>query len=377
MNFENYTYIFYVNTQIRIYHKPLKEIEDEVKQALLENPNDVEHLIIFDQILFKYHLDYTAAIKVIKQVLQIQADCIDGRIDLIQIILDFKLSSYEDCFQLLEECMRIDPSYWRIYFTKIRILDNIGDDDEKVMKEVDRCMKLYPQNKYFIIYNAQILSEQTDKREQVQCLLDPYKNSTELDFDLLRRISYAYGNLKQGKEAIEYIKQAIKFNQNSYIAYNEFGYLERSVNNNNYTCLEYCLVSLKLNPRYTFTLNNLAATFKILNKQQECIKCQKKALQLKSNPFSYHQLVYDFYEMQSIDEAKYYSYKSVQKFQQDKSSNFLLQKINRKQFSNTILDYEEQELQGIKCLNFKVENLQQEEDYVETSITQNEVYEDD
>ncbi|KAL4446988.1 hypothetical protein ABPG74_014960 [Tetrahymena malaccensis] len=376
MNFENYTYIFYVNTQIRIYHKPLKEIEEEVKTALLENPRDVEHLIIFDQLLFKYYLDYTAAIKIIKQVLQIQADCIDVRLDLIQIIIDFKLSSYENCFQLLEECMSIDASYWRIYFTKLRILDNIGDDDEKVLKEVNKCLKLYPQNKYFIIYNAQILSEQTDQKEEVQSLLDKYKESTELDFDLLRRISYAYGNLKQGKEAIQYIKQAIKFNQNSYIAYNEFGYLERVINNNNQKCLEYCLISLKLNPRYTFTLNNLAATFKIIKKDQECIKCQKKALQLKSNPFAYHQLVYDFYEMQSKDLAKYYSYKSVQKFQSDKQSNYLLQKINRKQFSDTIQDYEQQELQSIKCLNFGVENLEQEEEYVETSITQNEVYEE-
>ncbi|KAL4495604.1 hypothetical protein ABPG72_014073 [Tetrahymena utriculariae] len=377
MNFENYTYIFYVNTQIRIYHKSLKEIEEEVQNALQENPKDVEHLIILDQILFKYYLDYTAAIRIIKQVLQIQADCIDVRLDLIQIIIDFKLSSYEYCFQLLEECMRIDPSYWRIYFTKLRVLDNIGDDDKKVMKEVNRCIKLYPQNKYFIIYNAQILSEQSDQKEQVQSLLEPYKESTELDFDLLRRISYAYGNLQLGKEAIKYIKQAIKFNQNSYIAYNEIGYLERKINNDNQICLEYCLISLKLNPRYTFTLNNLAATFKILNMLQECIKCQKKALQLKSNPSSYHQLVYDFYDMQGIDEAKYYSYKCVQKFQKDKPSNYLLQKINRKQFSNTILDCEEQELQGLKCLNFKVENIEEEEEYIEISFTQNEVYEDD
>ncbi|KAL4509281.1 hypothetical protein ABPG72_018212 [Tetrahymena utriculariae] len=304
-------YNFFANKQVISFHKELKEIEQEIKDQLKENQQEIRSLAILSQIEYKFNYSKQQGLHLIKQILQLSPQDLDARIDLILIQIEFRVGVKEDQQKLLQECFQLDPLYWRNFYVA-GILYNSMLDEQQSRCILEQGLIHNPNNQWILSYLTQICSDKPSMHQITKDYLNQILKSDTYDSEILRYISYIYGSLKNEKESLFFLEKSLKLNPKSPQTLNNLGQLIRASIKDNIKCIEQCQKAIEINPRIVNAYYNMGLAYQNEQLYDKSLECYKNSIVGKKLKTPYQKLYALLKQQKKYQEAGYYIQKGMQ-----------------------------------------------------------------
>ncbi|EAS03616.1 tetratricopeptide repeat protein (macronuclear) [Tetrahymena thermophila SB210] len=304
-------YNFFANKQVFSFYKELQEIEQEIKDQLKENQQDIRSLAILSQIEYKFKQNKQQGLQLIKQILQLSPQDLDARIDLILIQIEFRVGIKEDQLKLLKECFQLDSLYWRNFYVA-GILYNSMLDEQQSRSILEEGLSHNPNNQWILSYLTQICSDKPSMNEITKEYLNQILKSDTYDSDILRYISYIYGSLKNEKESLFFLEQSLKLNPKSPQTLNNIGQLIRASMKDNIKCIEQCQKAIEINPKIVNAYYNMGLAYQNEQQHDKSLECYKNSIVGKKLKTPYQKLYALLKQQKKYQEAEFYIQKGMQ-----------------------------------------------------------------
>ncbi|EAR82838.2 tetratricopeptide repeat protein (macronuclear) [Tetrahymena thermophila SB210] len=323
------SHAFFVNKQIIFVECSISELEQQIQDKIKKDPNDITSLTILGQIQLQYNQDFQSSLATIKKGLQVDQFNIDLRLDLLEILIQYKKGVFKDILSLFEECYTLDPNYWRCDYLKsyFAILIN---NNKLHRYSLERALQKQPNNLWVKISLAQCFAEINSLKSKAQeyledMELDIQKSQFNVDqqsqqyvfnnynFELLRKMAITNYLLNKQQKAQEYFQMALQNNPKSYKILANIAQFERLHNKDYHKSIEYCKQALKYQHDCYLSLFNCAVSYEKLGEEEKFIEIIKQSLKQKKSKQSYHQIAYYFWKKGNMDVTAYYSKKLIER----------------------------------------------------------------
>ncbi|KAL4469866.1 hypothetical protein ABPG72_011087 [Tetrahymena utriculariae] len=357
---------FFVNKQIIFVECSISEYEKQIQDKIRNDPNDITSLTILGQIQFQYNQDFQNSLATIKQGLQLDQLNIDLRLDLVEILIQYKQTLFKDILTLFKECYALDSSYWRCDYLKsyFAILIN---NNKLHRYSLERALQKQPNNIWVKISLAQCYAEINSLKNKAQEYLETIEHDIQngqlqnkqqslqqvayrkyQNFELLRKMAITHYILNNQQKAEEYFQRALEMNPKSYKILSNLAQFERLLNKDYNKSIEYCKLALHYQPDCYLSLFNCAVSYEKLGEEEKFIQIIQKSLKQKKSKQNYHQIAYYFWKKGSMDETAYFCKKLIERDTSYIYSYYLYiqSQVNR------LIDYEE--FQHILLLYFNI-----------------------
>ncbi|KAL4429722.1 hypothetical protein ABPG74_001408 [Tetrahymena malaccensis] len=348
------SHAFFVNKQIVFVECQISKYEQEIQVKIKNDPNDITSLTILGQIQFYYNQDFQSSLATIKKGLQLDQLNIDLRLDLLEILFQYKQGYFKDILTLFEECYTLDPNYWRCDYIKsyFAILLN---NNKLHRYSLERALLKQPNNFWVKIslaqcyaeikslkYKAQEYLETIELNVQNSQLLSEQQSQVvneckQYNFELLRKMAITHYLLNNYQKAEEYFQRALEMNPKSYKIMSNIAQFERLHKKDYNKSLEYCKQALHYQPDCYLSLFNCAVSYERLGEEEKFIEIIKRSLKIKKSKQNYHQIAYYFWRKGNMDQTAYFSKKLIEK---DTSYIYSYYLYIQSQV-NCLIDYEE------------------------------------
>ncbi|KAL4476282.1 hypothetical protein ABPG74_010015 [Tetrahymena malaccensis] len=353
-------HVFYAQKEIITFNCKIDLVKSHVENQLKTNPQDIKLLLVMTQIYHLYYNNYKQALKLIKQVLQIDPQNIDARLDLVDIMKYHSVGESSEKLKLLDECYELDSQYWRIYFIQLKVYDSMKLSNLFLYTKAVEYLEMFPNNFWLKTYYLQIDADMSPQNKTFD--LNYLKESEYLDFEMLRRLAYITKYQVEKDFSILCEEYSIRLNPNSFYSLNNLAYSIAKYRNNREKSIEYYQQALQQNPNYFTTLKNLAITYEEIRDYKNSQQCVLKMLkQNNKSEFAYRMIINYCFKDQEYQTGLFYAKKSIELFPNQFDLLISYLDFIVRSLGYQIKDFEEFEMISFQSLKTQIKNIQEQD----------------